>query len=51
MYIICIYYLVPFVNDRDFENILPNCPYEPSYLVKRKLKRYEGINHVSPYDI
>ncbi|XP_022797985.1 uncharacterized protein LOC111336201 [Stylophora pistillata] len=33
-----------FVDERDIENIFPSCPYNPSYLVNFKLKRYEGVH-------
>ncbi|XP_031566309.1 uncharacterized protein LOC116301396, partial [Actinia tenebrosa] len=31
------------VEMEDFENVLPNCEYQPSYLVNFTLKRYEGV--------
>lgn len=32
-----------FVDERDIENIFPSCPYNPSYLVDFKLRRYDGV--------
>lgn len=31
------------VEMKDFDNVLPNCVYQPSYLVNFTLKRYEGV--------
>ena len=32
-----------FVDERDIENMFSSCPYNPSYLVDFKLRRYEGV--------
>lgn len=32
-----------FVDERDIEKLFPSCPYNPSYLVDFKLRRYEGV--------
>lgn len=32
-----------FVDERDIEKIFSSCPYNPSYLVNFKLRRYDGV--------
>lgn len=32
-----------FVDGRDIDKLFPSCPYNPSYLVDFKLKRYDGV--------
>ena len=36
-------YSLPFINERDSQNLFPPCDYNPSYLVKGPLERYAGI--------
>ena len=35
-------YRLPFISESDSQDLFPPCRYNPSYLVKRPLKRYEG---------
>ena len=35
-------YRFPFISESDTQDLFPPCRYNPSYLVKRPLKRYEG---------
>lgn len=35
-------YLLPFINERDAQNLFPSCGYNPSYLVKGPLERYQS---------
>ena len=48
---------LPFLNKKDYINSIPSCPYSPSYLVRRKLNRYEAawnwmanVSYVFPQD-
>ena len=34
---------LPFVNRQEYIGIIPVCHYSPSYLVRRKLRQYEGV--------
>ena len=34
---------LPFVNRQEYIDLLPACRYSPSFLVRRKLRRYEGV--------
>ena len=34
---------LPFVNRQEYIGIIPFCHYSPSYLVRRKLRQYEGV--------
>lgn len=36
-------HMAKFVDERDIEKIFPSCPYNPSYLVDFKLRRYDGV--------
>ena len=36
-------HMAKFVDVRDIGKIFPSCPYNPSYLVDFKLRRYEGV--------
>ena len=47
----------PLINRKEYVNLLPSCPYSPSFLVRRKLQRFEGAagwlaqeSHVFPQD-
>lgn len=35
---------VKFADESDIVNLFPSCPYNPSYLVDFKLRRYDGVN-------
>ena len=35
-------YRLPFISESDTQDLFPPCSYNPSYLLKRPLKRYEG---------
>ena len=37
----------PFLNSEEIKDVLPECPYEPSYLVKHKLIRFQVRNVTS----
>ena len=39
-------YLLPFISERDSQNLFPPCGYNPSYLVKGPLERYAGISEM-----
>ena len=46
---------LPFINKREYRSNIPTCLYNPSFLVRNKLKRYQGIvltieSHVFPQD-
>jgi len=34
---------LPFVNRQEYSGVIPTCRYSPSFLVRRKLRRYEGV--------
>ena len=34
---------LPFLSRKEYINLIPTCPYSPSFLVRRKLKRYQGV--------
>jgi len=34
---------LPFVNRQEYIGVIPTCPYSPSFLVRRKLRQYEGV--------
>ena len=34
---------LPFLSRKEYTNLIPTCPYSPSFLVRKKLKRYEGV--------
>jgi len=34
---------LPFVNRQDYGGVIPTCRYSPSFLVRRKLRQYEGV--------
>lgn len=40
----------PFLNSEDVKDLLPECPYEPSYLVKHQLIRFQ-VREVTSYDL
>ena len=40
------YTSLPFVDSNLLRGILPTCAYKPSYIVKRNLSRYQGVNLV-----
>lgn len=40
----------PYFDPEGVKEILPECPYEPSYLVKHKLIRFQ-VRHVTRYDL
>lgn len=37
------FHLMPSMDDKEIEGILPECPYNPSYLVNFEVNRYEGV--------
>ncbi|KAL9956006.1 hypothetical protein ACROYT_G037420 [Oculina patagonica] len=46
---------LPFISRREYFKLIPTCPYSPSFLVQRKLQRYQGVwltqeSHVFPQD-
>ena len=48
---------LPVISRKEYVNLLPSCPYSPSFLVRRKLQRFEGAerwmaheSHVFPED-
>lgn len=48
-------YRLPFISESDSENLFPLCPYNPSYLVKKPLRRYEAVwemhySSIYPFD-
>ena len=48
-------YLLPFISESDSKDLFPPCQYNPSYIVRRPLERYEGIwemhyTSIYPYD-
>ena len=34
---------LPFVNRQEYTGVIPTCLYNPSFLVRRKLRQYEGV--------
>ena len=34
---------LPVINKEDYINFIPTCPYSPSFLVRQKLQRYQGV--------
>ena len=51
------FYRLPLFNNKDYINSMPSCRYSPSFLVRRKLNRYEAAwnwmaneSHVFPQD-
>jgi len=49
------FHRLPVINKEDYINLLPTCPYSPSFLVRQKLKQYQGVSltiqsHVFPQD-
>ena len=36
------FYRLPLLNKKDYINYIPSCPYSPSFLVQRKLNRFEA---------
>lgn len=48
-------YRLPFISEEDTRDLFPPCPYNPSYLVKKPLQRYQATweNHytsIYPFD-
>ncbi|KAJ7387255.1 hypothetical protein OS493_004231 [Desmophyllum pertusum] len=48
-------YRLPFINEEDTQDLFPPCQYNPSYIVKKPLERYQAMweNHYSsiyPFD-
>ena len=48
-------YRLPFVNEEDTQDLFPPCQYNPSYIVKKPLERYQAMweNHytsIYPFD-
>ena len=48
-------YLLPFISEKDSKNLFPACDYNPSYLVKGPLKRYQSTwelhySSIYPFD-
>ena len=48
---------LPVISRKEYVNLVPSCPYSPSFLVRRKLQRFEGAagwlaqeSHVFPRD-
>ena len=46
---------LPVIKKEDYINFIPTCPYSPSFLVRQKLQRYQGVwrtvqSHVFPQD-
>ena len=48
---------LPVISRKEYVNLVPSCPYSPSFLVRRKLQRFEGAagwlaqeSHVFPQD-
>ena len=46
---------LPLIDKKDYTNVFPTCPYSPSFLVRQKLRRYQGVwrtieSHVFPQD-
>lgn len=39
--------IMPYINSKEIQDVLPTCVYQPSYLVKRKLIRFEGARDKS----
>ncbi|XP_068459525.1 beta-1,4-N-acetylgalactosaminyltransferase 3 [Clinocottus analis] len=40
-------YKMPLINSTFLQDVLPDCPYEPSYTIKNmKINRYQGLNYV-----
>lgn len=35
---------LPLLNRQEYVDLFPSCPYNPSFLVHRKLKRYQGVS-------
>jgi len=34
---------LPFISRKEYINLIPTCSYSPSFLVREKLKRYQGV--------
>ena len=34
---------LPVIENKEYINFIPTCPYSPSFLVRQKLKRYQGV--------
>ena len=52
---LCDIYRLPFISRKEYNGLIPTCPYSPSFLVRKKLQRYQGISltsesHVFPQD-
>ena len=46
---------LPLINRKEYIRLIPTCPYSPSFLVRQKLQRYQGVwlperSHVFPED-
>jgi len=46
---------LPFISRKEYINLIPTCSYSPSFLVRRKLKQYQGVtlttlSQVFPHD-
>ena len=46
---------LPIINRKDYIHLIPTCPYSPTFLVRKKLERYQGVqltreSHVFPQD-
>ena len=49
------FYRLPFISRKEYNDLIQTCPYNPSFLVRGKLQRYQGISltresHVFPQD-
>ena len=38
------FYRLPFVSRKEYNGLIQTCPYSPSFLVRGKLQRYQGIS-------
>ena len=34
---------LPFINKKEYIDLIPTCSYKPSFLVRKQLKRYQGV--------
>ena len=49
------FHRLPLINKKDYIDLFPTCAYSPSFLVRQKLKKYQGVSlmiqsHVYPQD-
>ena len=46
---IYLYYFsrLPFISRKEYINLIPTCSYSPSFLVRKKLKRYQGVKLIN----